>query len=244
MVKVTRVVKVGGSVLTRKDGFESYDSRSAEKVFDAVAGHPDDVVLVHGAGSFGHPQAEERGFNEDTPVDDSAAAYEIQRSVRLLNDVVVEELLKRDVSAVAVHPSSICVRDIDGDVELDAAVAEAANDLELVPVLHGDVVVDRRGGYTVLSGDDVAVELAREFDAELGMCTSADGVIGEDGETLEHVNGTDDAGDLKGSDVDVTGGFHAKLEKMLKLSQGGRIFGADDLDSYLSGGEPGTLVER
>lgn len=241
---MTRVLKVGGSVLTRKDEHESYDSRAAEKVLDAVATEPEDLVLVHGAGSFGHPHAEERGMTEDEPVESATAAYEVRRAVRLLNDVVVEELLERAVDASAVHPSSCCFRSSDGDLVLESGAAEAVLEAGDLPVLHGDVVADGRGGYTVVSGDDVAVELAREFDGELGMCTSADGVIGEDGETLEHVTDTDDAGDHGGSDVDVTGGLDAKLRKILELSQGGRVFGVDDVDAYLSGEEPGTKVER
>lgn len=241
---MTRVLKIGGSVLTRKDEHESYDSRAAERVLDAVADSHDDLLLVHGAGSFGHPHAEERGFTENEPVDDTAAAYEIRRAVRLLNDVVVEELLERDVDASAVHPSSCTYRDGDGDLEVETGAVEAIVEAGDVPVLHGDVVADARGGYTVVSGDDVAVELARQFDAQLGMCTSADGVIGEEGETLEHVNEIDDAGDHGGSDVDVTGGFEAKLRKMLELPQGGRVFGVTGVDEYLSGGEPGTEVER
>ncbi len=241
---MTRVLKVGGSVLTRKDERESYDSRSADRVYDAVADAAEDLVLVHGAGSFGHPHAEERGFDDGSVVDDATAAYEVQQAVRLLNDVVVEELLERGVDVFAVHPSSCSYRDGDGVFEVDAGVAEAAVGTASLPVLHGDVVVDGRGGYSVVSGDDVAVELAREFDAELGMCTAADGVIGEDLELLDHVRHPDAAADLDGSDTDVTGGFESKLEKTLELLQGGRVFGVDDLRAFLSGGEPGTLVKR
>ncbi len=241
---MTRVLKVGGSVLTRKEERESYDSRSADRVYDAVSDAAEDLVFVHGAGSFGHPHAEERGFNGGEVVDDATAAYEVQQAVRLLNDVVVEELLKRDMEAFAVHPSSCSHRDDSGEPDLDSGVVEASVESGGLPVLHGDVVVDRRGGYSVLSGDDVAVELARKFDAELGMCTAADGVIGEADEVLDHVRHPDAAADVDGSDTDVTGGFESKLEKTLELPQGGRVFGVDDLRAFLSGGEPGTLVKR
>jgi len=51
------ILKIGGSVLTDKTTEETV-AEGFDEVLSSVAGSaPEDLVLVHGAGSFGHPHA-------------------------------------------------------------------------------------------------------------------------------------------------------------------------------------------
>ncbi|MFW5928820.1 MAG: isopentenyl phosphate kinase [Halobacteriota archaeon] len=238
---MTSVLKLGGSVITRKTGRREVDRESLDAALDAVSA-ADDVALVHGAGSYGHPQAAAVGVTESEGVEDARSATEVQRAVRELNDVVVDGLHGRGVDAVALHPSSYAYR--DGCLEHSVEVYEAALSRGFLPVAHGDVVVDGERGFSVVSGDDVAVELARALDVRLGMCTSAGGVLDGDGEPLSRVSDVDDVEvfDVEGDDV--TGGVEAKVEKLLGLERGGQVFGVEDVGDYLEGDEPGTTVRR
>lgn len=55
---MTVVVKLGGSVITEKDQPETVaDDRLAGLAGALADGDIDDLVVVHGAGSFGHPRS-------------------------------------------------------------------------------------------------------------------------------------------------------------------------------------------
>ncbi len=51
---MVRVLKIGGSILTDKIGEKGALPEEIERVAREVASRPRDLVLVHGAGSFGH----------------------------------------------------------------------------------------------------------------------------------------------------------------------------------------------
>jgi isopentenyl phosphate kinase len=54
---------------------------------------------------------------------------------------------------------------------------------------------------------------------------------------------TDAADALEGSDAtDVTGGMAGKVRTLLDLDAPAHVFGADDLPTFLSGGDPGTRI--
>jgi isopentenyl phosphate kinase len=239
------ILKLGGSVLTDKrdeetvaDGFDGVLSTVARRA-------PEDLVLVHGAGSFGHPHAARHGIDETTP--SRGGAYETHAAVARLNRRVVKSLNRHGADAFPVHPSSFAWREVDaGGEAATRTVPEAVAELRgagFIPVVHGDVVADARGGVSVLSGDEAAVELASDGE-RVGMCTSAGGVLDEEGNRMERVSSVGELTELGDGPDDVTRGIRGKVERLLSLPSGGRVFGADEVGAYLDGDEVGTLVRR
>ncbi|MGC8849417.1 MAG: isopentenyl phosphate kinase, partial [Candidatus Bathyarchaeia archaeon] len=51
------MVKVGGSVITRKDGDATPKLDNMARIAGEVSRVKDRIVLIHGAGSYGHPIA-------------------------------------------------------------------------------------------------------------------------------------------------------------------------------------------
>jgi isopentenyl phosphate kinase len=85
---------------------------------------------------------------------------ETRRSVLKLNALLFSALLDAGRCATPVHP-------LDGWQTAAAVLSSACLvpvqrclQLNILPVLHGDVVFDSVRGYTVLSGDDIVEELA------------------------------------------------------------------------------------
>lgn len=120
------IVKLGGSAITEKDNFETVK----QEVLDATAHHIStavresglDVIVVHGAGSFGHFQAHEYGVSKGGLVDvEGISHWEkgfalTRESVTSLNKLVVHALLapQHELSAVAVSlfpTGALCYRD-------------------------------------------------------------------------------------------------------------------------------------
>jgi len=112
------VLKLGGSVITEKDRPETLDGDALERAADAIAAALeaglDELVVVHGGGSFGHYNASEHGVSTTDGTHDATAVLDIHGAMKTLNQFVLTRLLERDVDAVPVHPFSAAHRDREG----------------------------------------------------------------------------------------------------------------------------------
>ncbi|MFC6864970.1 isopentenyl phosphate kinase [Halomicroarcula sp. GCM10025817] len=243
---MTVVLKLGGSVVTEKDRPETVDDAALADAADAVAAADRDIVLVHGGGSFGHHHAAEYGVSTTEGTRDAAGVRAIHGAMGRLNDAVVSALAERDVPAVPVHPFSAGARDAAGDLTLPTAQVRTLLAEGFVSVLHGDLVAHAGRGATVLSGDELVVELAPAVDADrVGVCSTVPGVLDEAGEVVERITAFEDvAAALGGSDAtDVSGGMAAKVRALLALDAPAQVFGPDSLGAFLAGESPGTTIE-
>ncbi|WP_101294937.1 isopentenyl phosphate kinase [Halegenticoccus soli] len=240
------VLKLGGSLITEKDRRETVDEGALGAAVDAIAGSGvDDLVVVHGGGSFGHYHAEKYGVSTDAGTRDAAAATAVHAAMKRLNDAVVSRLHDAGVPALPVHPFSLCARDGAGDLTLPLDGVEAMLAEGFVPVLHGDGVVHAGKGVTVLSGDELVVRLAAGLDADrVGLCSTVPGVYDADGEVIPEIRAFADAADaLGGSDAtDVTGGMAGKVRSLLELGAPAHVFGPEGLEAFLAGESPGTRI--
>lgn len=243
---VTTILKLGGSVVTRKGERETLDEEALTRATAAVSGAPDDLVVVHGGGSFGHPIADAHGLTRTEGSHDAAAALDVHDAMSLLSDAVVARIQEHGGAALPVHPLSAACRDASADLDLATGPIEAMLAEGFLPVLHGDVVVHADRGVTIVSGDELVVALARSLDAErVGLCSRVPGVLGDDGEVVPRIDEFAQVADVLGGseDTDVTGGMAAKVRSLLDLRVPASIFGLDDLEGFLAGGSPGTLVD-
>lgn len=243
---MTVVLKLGGSLITRKGRPETVDDTALDRATADIAdADPDRLVVVHGGGSFGHPAAAAHGVSRDEGTSDAGAVRAIHAAMGRLNDVVVDRLADRGVSAVPVRPFSAAARDGQGDLSLAAEPVITLLAEGFVPVLHGDVVAHRGRGATILSGDEIVTSIAMAVDADrIGLCTTVPGVLDGDGEVVARVESYATVADAVGGsdDPDVTGGMAAKVRALLDLDTPAQVFGPDGLAAFLADGEPGTRV--
>ncbi len=177
------VVKLGGSVLTRKRG----DARFRPKVATRLAAElaeaaPPSLVLLHGAGSFGHPGARRFGLATAPPLGRGDAkrargAAIVSAEVRRLHALLVRCLLDAGANPVSV-PAQVVASNRAGElVRLDAEPFRRALARGVLPVSFGDVVPDEEWGFSILSADTIAVELVRQLPARrLVFVSDVDGV--------------------------------------------------------------------
>jgi isopentenyl phosphate kinase len=246
-----KILKIGGSVLTDKTRLESARMDEIERISNEIAGHGSGLILVHGAGSFGHIHAKEYNLVERFSAE---GVLETHRSVVRLNDLVVDCLRRAGSSPVPVHPLS-CTLLKDGRIDsMDTGPIIEMVKWGLVPVLHGDVAMDRSTGAAIVSGDQLVSHLARSLKPEVvALGTAVDGVL-FNGKPLAEVRREDlpKIGSELGASagVDVTGGMRGKLQELLDLADEGvrsTIFNAERaglIEKVLAGERAGTLVER
>jgi isopentenyl phosphate kinase len=242
-------LKLGGSVITDKTTRETVDEDALSRAAAAIAAvrsgpAPPAVVVVHGGGSFGHHHAEAHGVSTDRGTHDPAALWAVNDAMRRLNDHVTGALRAAGLAPAPVHPFSLAHRDREGRLTLPSAGVGTMLAEGFVPVLHGDGVVHRGQGVTVLSGDEIVVSLARSLPAgRVGLCSTVPGVL-RDGAVVPRIDAIEEVADaLGGADgVDVTGGMAGKVDRLLGLDAPARIFGLESLSAFLDGEAVGTLV--
>ncbi len=244
------VLKLGGSVITEKDRAETLDGDALERAADAIAAALEagleDLVVVHGGGSFGHHNASEHGVSTTAGTRDASAVLEIHGAMKTLNRFVLSRLLERDVAAVPVHPFSAAHRDGEGRLELPTGQVETMLAEGFVPVLHGDMVAHAGAGATVVSGDELVAALAGDLEADrVGLCSTVSGVLDDEDAVIDRIDEFDAVADVLGASdaTDVTGGMAGKVQTLLDLEAAASIFGLEALESFLEGAEPGTTID-
>jgi len=243
---VTGVLKLGGSVITHKEEPETVDRETLGALAEAVAEHgPGDLAVVHGAGSFGHHHADAHGVTTTEGTADAVAVREIHGAMKRLNGAVLDALAARGVPAVPVHPLSVARRDEAGALTHPLAAVETLLGEGFVPVLHGDVIAHAGRGATILSGDEVVVELARGLGADrVGLCSAVPGVLDDDGAVIDRIESFEAVAEHLGGSAatDVTGGMAGKVRRLLALDAPAHVFAADRTAAFLGGAEPGTRI--
>jgi isopentenyl phosphate kinase len=228
------IVKLGGSVITRKREIERVRPKVLQRLGVELGrlSLPGGLIVLHGAGSFGHPGARRFGLARPPepgtrPETRRRGGAIVAREVRRLHGEVLRSLIDGGAPAFSAPPN-VLARNREGRL---ASFAEETFRRALsegwVPVSFGDVVPDDAWGLSILSADTLALELGRRLGARRVVFVSdVPGILpavvsgrpipiarwtGEDQARLTPVPGA----------PDVTGGIRAKGRVMLDLAAAG-----------------------
>jgi isopentenyl phosphate kinase len=227
------VVKLGGSLLTRKREVEKLRPKVLHRLAEELASvRALPLVVLHGAGSFGHPGAAK--FALAVAPDGSRPASERARGgaivaaeVRRLHLAVLRELVRAGFAPWSVPLAGVARNRAGTLAGLEVAPFRAALARGMLPVSFGDVVPDDAWGVSILSADTAATELARQLEAaRVVFATDVPGLLeGTPGARRTVVAEVTDevvAGlRPKAGATDVTGGIRGKLDAMLAIARAG-----------------------
>jgi isopentenyl phosphate kinase len=233
---MTTILKIGGSVLTDKNKASAARPGEIARIAREIGEGPDTgLVLIHGAGSFGHHQAHEYNLTGGLTDWSIKGILPTHNAVASLSRMVVEALQMSGVDALPVHPLSCCTLDNGRIAQLYLGSINIMLRSGIMPVLHGDVAMDTSKGVGVLSGDQLVLCLARDLKADrVGIGTNVDGVLDNSGKVIREItpaNIKEVKTLLSGSGgVDVTGGMLGKITELMTLAEAGipsRVFNAE-----------------
>jgi isopentenyl phosphate kinase len=265
-------VKLGGSVITDKTRAETARPDVIARLAGEVAAAREQepglrLLLGHGSGSFGHTVARRHGTREGVRGAEAWRGFaEVAMVAARLNRIVVDAVQGAGVPAWSLQPSASadCV---DGELaSMALAPVEQALEHGLVPVLYGDVALDRKRGGTIISTEQIFAYLARHLQPDrMILVGTVDGVFEADPlrdpsakriPEISAANWTSVRALLGGSyGTDVTGGMLAKVEEMVSLVRrmpelevhliSGERAGALKVALLGPAGEPaGTIIRR
>ncbi|MGL6298328.1 MAG: isopentenyl phosphate kinase [Methanobacteriaceae archaeon] len=238
------ILKLGGSILTKKDSeHPELDYNNLNRITNEISEYFNDnenqnsgLIIVHGAGSFGHPPAKKYNIGakfEESEYPKKRIGFSItQNCVKKLNTEVCDVLVKNNIPAVSIQASSFIStknKRINSDTtNLDLIKKYIANGF--VPVIYGDVVLDCELKIAVLSGDQIITYLAKNLNPEkVILGTDVDGVYNKNPKSTDSnaklIEILSSLNQLESFDsttnIDVTGGMVGKIKELLDLAQVG-----------------------
>jgi isopentenyl phosphate kinase len=229
------ILKLGGSAITDKTGELAAKTEIINQLAEEIKrADLDNLIIVHGGGSFGHPTAAKygikNGYKED-PTQKLGFA-ETHHVMTVLNGLVMDALIWHEIPAVSVAPSSCFITE-NGKVKFfDETVLKSMAKMVFTPVMYGDAVLDEKLGFTILSGDQLVTYLALKYKAtKIVVGVDTDGIFDSDPKTDPNAKpfkklNLKELQDLqpkigKAAGTDVTGGMAGKIAELIPAIEAG-----------------------
>jgi isopentenyl phosphate kinase len=157
------IVKLGGSVITDKSKVCCFKKETMDKLSSQLKKASKKFILVHGAGSFGHITAEEFKLNKGYVEGKQLMGFSLTHAqVQKLNNLVLESLHQTGIPAVSIPPHIVLRLDNHLPLSMNYKIFEDYLERGFVPLTYGDVVLDKKLGFSICSGD-LMVELLSKY---------------------------------------------------------------------------------
>jgi isopentenyl phosphate kinase len=246
------LLKLGGSLITEKRQAETPRrevlARLAGEIARGMAERPFRLVVGHGSGSFGHVAARRFDLASGIRSPDQLPGISItQDRAAALHRLVIAALAEAGAHPFSIAPSSCVVSAAGRPVAFEDEALRLALDRGLLPVLYGDVVMDREWGASICSTERLFDLVVRRL-LDRGWTVRRVVWLGEtaglydaEGRTVHRVSVADFAAAAQAIDApagaDVTGGMLHRVESALALARLG-------VPSLLANGLTPGLLEQ
>ena len=244
------VIKFGGGLITKKSQMCTPELEIIDNLVGVVKQCIDNglrVIVVHGAGSYGHLRAKYWRLNEGlikdggfAPQSDCKSQKEAVSIVRndmlTLNNIVLESFEKHGLSTKSLPPHHWARNtgsNFSGDVK---NTFKTESD---VMISFGDVVDCDEGEFGILSGDDLVVRICQDIPDVSKLVFAIGGVDGILRKPPEMANEDDlidkwspkvEFSGIHYTDIDVTGGIGLKAARGAEVAKMG-------IDVFIVNGE-------
>jgi len=229
------ILKIGGSAITDKTGELAAKTEIINRLAEEIKrADLDNLIIVHGGGSFGHPTAAKYGIKDGYKEDPTQKLgfAETHHVMTVLNGLVMDALIWHEVPAISIAPSSCIITENCKIKYFDDTILKAMQKMVFTPVMYGDGVLDEKLGFTVLSGDQLVAYLAIKYKAsKIVLGVDTDGLFDSDPKTnpnakpYKHLT----LAELKqiqpklgkAAGTDVTGGMAGKIAELIPAIEQG-----------------------
>ena len=257
-MEIDLILKIGGSSISNKRLLaKTLKSQSVENInevlavdkkkIDCIAAEIGELyssgikkmIIITGVGSPGHFVVLQHGIHKGNSgnINQQLGLVDAQIAVNRLRQSFLEAFVENRIPVVQLYASSIFesnkMRIIRGDTSnFDRFIQNG-----IVPVISGDVVPDLTMGYSVLSGDQILLDLVKKFSPQrIIFGSDVDGVFDEDpkinskanlipripnssiDEVVEQVSTGDASGQMKGKLIEIRNLLEAGQKEIILLN--------------------------
>lgn len=253
--KTLKIIKIGGSCITRKNQNRTLHSENIGKLSHLFAQmHKQQdchLIIIHGAGSFGHFEAKEYQLGA-TMQPSILGMSKCRSAVQFLHAHLLQAFVNDgQVPIVGISPHDLFFKNSTGELQCSNAelIQHYVCSMNIVPMLHGDVIRDTQCTCSILSGDTImtwlcALEWPMFAHVQPIFITDVDGVYTEwpplhgefdlirqihvhkESMQVQHFDMWQCANETSATTIqmtqaehDVTGGLQAKIEACTKVLQ-------------------------
>lgn len=230
------ILKIGGSVITdKKHNRKIINKKKLERIIKEIAyakkKNNFSLIIVHGAGSFGHKIV--KSFDLKDGYKDRSQIKAISRlslDLRKLNIEILKHLKKENIDSITFDQSSAWKMTNKRLRNCDLSIINKYLQLNLTPVLYGDVLINDKLRFSILSGDQIIYYLAKKLYAKKVLIgTDLDGIFESDPKINKNARLIKkvDSNSIKNLSLgqslstDVTDGMKGKVEELIRLAKFG-----------------------
>ena len=161
------IIKLGGSVITNKARECCFRHKIVDRLAAEIKHANTEIILIHGAGSFGHILAKKYMLNNGFTKKNQRIGFALTHArVQRLNSLVLESLHAHDLPAVSISPHAVLTLSNHTLSRIDSTIFKHYLATGFLPVSFGDVALDTQLGFSICSGDLLAQVLAAAFKPE------------------------------------------------------------------------------
>lgn len=258
MSKEKILLKFGGSLITEKNSnVPRINIRNLERIGRLLSNNDYDIIIVHGAGSFGHPIAQKfnltDGLNKNPEQKESIT--EIRKQMKKLNQLFCKIIEQNGIKTKSIIPSeSMKTRGAKHISQFPKEIFDKSIKEGIIPITFGDATDDELQGINILSGDVIMMELSRIYKPRFSaFIMDLPGVMDGDPKSKDSklIPIVDSKmvkvlkeRNITNGNTDVTGGIIGKLECALEISHYSQcwITDLDSLEMILTGKPSGSKV--
>jgi isopentenyl phosphate kinase len=251
------VIKFGGGLITDKSMMCTPNHAVIDSLVNVVRDCLEDnlrVIVVHGAGSFGHLRSKHWKLNhgylpdydflsQDDCKSQQHAVSLVRKEMLTLNKIVLDAFSKRGIATTKLPPHE-WARNTGSN--FDGNITKLFNNNKSVEITFGDIVDCDEGVFGILSGDDLVVRICQDIPNVKRLIFAVKGVDGilkrppelaDESDLIEHWSPSTEYSGVHNSEIDVTGGIG------LKAIRGSEV-AASGVDVFIiNGEEPQRLLD-
>tara|TARA_B100000579_G_scaffold137079_1_gene111201 strand:+ start:7374 stop:8153 length:780 start_codon:yes stop_codon:yes gene_type:complete len=161
------IMKLGGSLITNKKSEKPECYKNImRKIANIVSISDKKIIIVHGAGSYGHPIVKKYNIDKgiDGTVNQKEAILKARAQLIELNEIFCKEIKNAGRDCVSVIPSK--TMSINNDGKLQDFPKDKFDDIlsrGKIAITFGDIVNNKNKNVGVLSGDTLLLKLAQLY---------------------------------------------------------------------------------
>jgi len=258
------ILKIGGSVITDKfSKIPKINEENLKRISKEIASVYDkekmSLIIIHGAGSYGHLIVKETGIDKGIKTEEQLKAFaETQRLQNELNSIVTKYFIDSGLPTIPCQASAFAIMSNGRIVNMDTSVIEGLIRIGMIPILYGVPAYDEVQKCSILSGDQIAPYLAVKLNAKkIIHGTNVDGVFTSDpnknsnAKLIPEIN-SKNINQVKewltgSTATDVTGGMFGKVSELLKIGIESQLINAlvnENISKALLGEKvTGTIIK-
>lgn len=229
------LIKLGGSLITDKSRPYTAKPQVIRRLAKEVKYCWDKgyrFLIAHGGGSFPHTSALKYKTAEGLKDGESVFGLAVvQQDAFAINRIVNKIFLEEGLPVLSFIPSSFSFAENGKLLELFVNPIIQALEIDALPVVFGDVILDKKKGCCIFSGETTLDNLIGSLlkgglkIEKVIQVGNTDGVYDEKGKTIPEISPTSFKTIKKSvssaKTVDVTGGMLHKIEESLKMAKKG-----------------------